>query len=370
MPDIPTRLDYYRLGRDYITGRNTKIDPAQVDIDGSNVNIFVGVASVLADKVTRQLAYRTAALLLDGATEEDLDRYVWDRYQLTRKGASAAIGAVRVFRTSTAAGAGTVPSGTVVAAPNGVEYVLTTSATFAGADTEVTARVRAVQAGKSTQVGKNAITSFRNAGDLFDPTLRINNDKPTAGGEDRELDPVFRDRVRAFWKAARRGTLGAIEFGALTVAGVVSAQASEILNPDGNPGRLVELYIADSSGVASDALADIVRAALLEYRAAGIQVQVFTSLPEIVDIELRLKFKANVDTLALTEIIRAGVVSFVNSLPVNGPLFISQLYATLQRYVENGLIVDETTVVAPTGDLIPSVGQTVRTTLTNVTVVP
>jgi hypothetical protein len=366
--DLPTRLDFYALARDYLTSRNTKIDPAQVDIEGSNVNIFAGVSSVLADKVTRQLAYRTAALFLDGAEEEDLDRWAWDRYQQLRKGASAAIGTATISRTSVAAGAGSVPSGTVVATDTGVEYVTTTTATFGASTTSVNARVRAVQAGKATQVGAMAIKRFRAAGDLFDPTLTITNQAATAGGEDRESDPVFKDRLRKFWKSARRGTLGAIEYGALSVAGVVSAEAFEVINPDDSPGRFVQLYIADSSGVASDALADLVRTSLLEFRAGGIQVQVFTSLPQIVDIQLRLRFQANVDTLTLAEIVRAGVVSFVNSIPVNGPLYISQLYTTLQRYVDDGLIVDENTVVAPVGDLIPSVGQTIRTTMTHTTV--
>jgi uncharacterized phage protein gp47/JayE len=203
---------------------------------------------------------------------------------------------------------------------------------------------------------------------LFDGTLTAINPEPTAGGEDAEDDDTFRDRIRDFWRTARRGILAAIEFGALTVPGVVSAQAIEALTNGNQPARVVNLYIADSTGVASDALAQQVDVALDEYRAAGIAVLISTSLPLLVDIQLRLSFRAGVDTLTITDNVRAAVVEFVNSLAVNGTLYAAQLYSVLQRYADDGLIPDENTIVSPTGDLVPAVGQTLRTTLANVTV--
>lgn len=369
MPDLPTRLDYFSIGREVVVQRSTKIDPAQVDIEGSDANLFVGIAAVLADQITKQLAFRTASLLLDGADDEDLDRYAFDRYNLTRKGASAARGAVRFTRTTTTAGAGTVPIGTKLRTDTGVEYVTTTAASFAINATFADANVRAVQAGKATQVGANAINRVAQPQLLWDATLQVSNPKTTAGGENAEDDETFRARVRDFWRTARRGILAAIEQGALTVEGVVSANATEALTGTGDPARVVFLYIADSSGVASDALAEEVRVALDDYRAAGIAVLISTSTPLIVDIQLRLAFLAGVDTRTLTDQIRAAVVEFVNSLAVNGPLYYGQLFSVLQRYVADGLVLDQGTIVAPTGDLLPPVGQTIRTTLANVTVV-
>lgn len=370
MPDLPTRLDLYALGRDYVTQRAQKIDPAQVDIEGSDVNIFVGVASVIGDQIIKQLGFRAAALTLDGADDEDLDRYALDRYQLPRKGASPALGTERIFRTSVAAGAGTVPIGTKMVSNTGFEYITTTTASLGAGDFTTSANVRAVEAGKATQVGANAITRFSTPGGLFDPSLQCINDAPTAGGEDAEDDETFRNRIRDFWRTARRGILAAIEFGALTVPGVVSAQAIEVLTEGAQPARLVTLFISDSTGVASDALAQQVQTALNDFRAAGIQVLISTSLPLIVDIQLRLTFRANVDTLTLTDDIRSAVVAFVNSLPVNGSLQVLQLGSVLQRFAEDGLIPNLGTLVSPTGDLIPATGQTIRTTTANVVVLP
>jgi uncharacterized phage protein gp47/JayE len=370
VPDLPTRLDLFSIGRAYVLERAAKIDPAQVDVEGSDVNIIVGVSSVIAAQLVNQLAYRTSALFLDGADGEDLDRFAYDRFSLTRKGASAALTSVQMTRATVAAGSGTIPIGTKVQSNTSVEYVTTTTATFGAADLISSADVRASQAGKATQVGANAIVRFSNPSGIFDPSIQVTNAEASAGGEDAEDDDTFRARVRDFWRTARRGILAAIEFGALTVPGIVSAQAIEALTPGGQPARVVNLFIADSSGVASAALAEQVRVALDDFRAGGIQVIISTSLPLLVQVTLRLRFRANVDTASLTDQVRDAIVAFVNSQPVNGTLYLAQLYSMLQRFSEDGLITDQGTIVAPTGDLVPATGQTIRTTPDRVTVVP
>lgn len=52
--DLPTRLDLYALGRDYVIQRATRIDPSQVDVQGSDVNVVVGSASYVAYQLVLQ----------------------------------------------------------------------------------------------------------------------------------------------------------------------------------------------------------------------------------------------------------------------------------------------------------------------------
>jgi len=366
--DFPTRLDLYSLARQYVLSRASKIDPAQVDVEGSDINLFTGIVSVLGYQVTLGLIQNINALLLDGAYDEDLDRYGIDRYQLPRKGAAAAVATVRIYRVSTAGGDGTIPTNTPLTTLNGIEYITTSAASLGALDLTTTAQVRAVQAGKVSQVGANYIRAFGTPGLLFDQTLQVNNDEPAAGGEDAEDDDDYRERIRDFWRTAQRGTLAAIEFGARVVPGVVSAMASEALTSDPRPARVVNLYIADSSGVASAALGATVQATLNEFRAAGISVVIANSIPQIVDVELHLTFAANTDTTVLTEVIRSNMTEFINSLGVGEVLYRAALFSVLQRFAGNGLIVSQNTVVAPTGDLAPAAGQTLRTRLENVTV--
>src|SRR5580698_4938756 len=60
--DIPSRSDLFSIGRSYVLDRATRIDPNQVDVQGSDVNVIVGSQSVVAYQLSKQLAYRTAAL--------------------------------------------------------------------------------------------------------------------------------------------------------------------------------------------------------------------------------------------------------------------------------------------------------------------
>ena len=59
----------------------------------------------------------------------------------------------------------------------------------------------------------------------------------------------------------------------------------------------------------------------------------------------------------------------INSLAVSAPLTLGALYSVLQRFVAQGLIVGQGTIVAPVGDVQPPVGRTIRATLDSVTLV-
>lgn len=368
MADLPTRLDLFAIGRAYLLSRARRIDPGEVDVLGSDANLFVGSSSVIASVAIRQLTYAIGRFLLATATDEDLDRLAFDRYGEARKGASPATGYVRLWRTTATAGAGSLPIGTKITSLSGADYVTTTVANFGPTDLVATSLVGvvAVQAGKVTQVGANYLRKFSTPGALFDSTIQVTNDKPTAGGEDREDDETFRSRLRNFWLSARRGTGPAIEYGALTVPGVVSAMAIEALEGV-NPARIVNLFISDSSGVASAQMVAAVQVALADYRAAGITVIVWPSTPSLVSVLLRLSFLSGVDTVALATNVVAAIVEYINSLPVNAALRVKELAAVLVRYKQDGLVITDDSIVAPAGDIIPLPGQTLRATLTTVT---
>lgn len=368
MADLLSRLDFYEIGRRYLVTRARKIDPSEVDVEGSDANLFVGSMSFVAHAVSRQLAERIGALLLDGANGEDLDRYAFDRYQLLRKGAAAAVGRVRFYRPTTTGGPGNLAAETPLRSLSGVDYITLTDASFGSATVQVYADVRAVNAGKEFQVGRNQLRLFAPSAVVFDSTVQLTNDDPTAGGEPGEQDDEFRERVRDFWNTARRGTLSAIEFGAKTVPGVASASASEALDGTSRPARVVRLYFSDSSGVSSLALANAIDQALVEYRAAGIAVVYVTSVPQVVLIQLRLTFLAGVDTSALTQNVRAALYEFVNSLPVNGDLSRQELLSVLQRFKSAGLVPSSGNIVAPAGDLVARPGTTFRATLDSIQV--
>jgi uncharacterized phage protein gp47/JayE len=366
--DNLTRLDYYEIGRQYVRSRAKRIDPAQIDIEGSDVNLMVGSTSFMTFAVQRQLGERMNALFLDGCEGEDLDRWGFDRYRLLRKGASPARTILNFARSSTGVGSGNVESGRKFITTTGIEYVTTQTALFSGTTVSASVYARAVQAGKDFQVGANAIRK-PSAGTLFDPSIIISNPTAAAGGEPRESDDVFRERIRDFWRAMSRGTLGAIEYGARTVPGIESAMALEVLD-NGMPARLVQLAVSDSSGVSSKALEASVDIELDEWRGAGVYVLLSGGIPQIIDrLTLHLTFTAGVDTSTLTLEVLNAVVDYVNSLGIGQPLYVANLRSVLARFQTSGLIPRQDTIVDPVGDIVPIQGRTLRIRPENVSFV-
>ena len=375
MPDAPSRIDYFEIGADDVLARSAlrppgqRIDPEQIFVPGSDVNLVIASASAMADEVTRQNVIRVNALFLDGARGPDLDRLVADRFSPTvvRKEATPAVGTVEFSRSSGAFPAGTVPRGTRVKTVDGIEYETLADATFALLQTgPVVAPVQAVDAGVAGNAAPLRVSLF--SFPPFDTNLQVSNPESLSGGDDQENDARLRERARSFFLAARRGTIAAIEFGALTVPGVRLATAIESLDDDGFPTGYVALYISDAQGGGNASLVAAVRGALLEYRAAGVVVDIFAAQPLFVPIQLRLRFAANVDTLAAFDQVRIAMVANVNTLAPSRTLERSLLFQVARSV--SGIIVLDDAIVSPAGDLVPDTDQVIRTRTDLITLVP
>lgn len=374
MPDLPTRADYVDIGADEVLQRSSvrpvgrRLSFEEVFTEGSDINIILASASAMSEEVTRQLSVRIGALFLDSATGEDLDRLVADRFSPTivRKSASPAVGTVDFFRVSGPLPGLAIAAGTRLLSTSGKTFETTALATLgAGSTGPVSAPVRALEAGLGGNVAAGTLTAFVTP---IDADLQVVNPAPMAGGDDTESDASLRARARDFYRTARRGTLAAIEFGARTVPGVRQATAVEELDVNGDQTGRVFVFIADANGQANAALAAAVVTALLEYRAAGIIVDVIGAVPLFVPIQYRLQFQAQVDSTQAFAQVRAATVSQVNALAPQATLQISLLYS-IARSVP-GVIVPEDAIVIPAGDLVPAAGQVIRTRDELVTSVP
>ena len=382
MPSVPSRLDLRSAGRAYLLAHNRRLDPAVVDVQGSDADILLGSAAEVGALLATQIAAQFGACLLETAEGDDLDRWARSEEQEFRKGAAPALVTVLARRPTAANGAGSIAVGTRLRARGGAEYRLTTQLTLGAADLSATAEASAVQAGKESQVGANQVVAFARPSDSFDPSVSVTNPEPAAGGEPREEDDVFRERLRRIRRGRGAGTAAAIEAGALSTPGVASAVATELYGPVyyelgsyrrlgvavPTPARAVALYVADSSGVANAALARAAQQNLSTRRAAGILVVVYAGLPTLVRVRLRLAFAAGVDTAALAELVRRAVVEYVNSLGVGRTLERGALLALLLRYRTSGLVTGDGSVVEPAGDVLPAPGQTIRVRFEDVTV--
>jgi uncharacterized phage protein gp47/JayE len=344
--------------------------------DGSEANIFVGVGSQMANEVTRQAELAFRALFVDTASSQELDRLAFDHYGILRKPASPATGQVTFSRSVGGLPAGSIPTGFRVQSKSGNVYQTTQPTSFALGETVNSAPVESLVAAKGQSALAGTVTVFGDA--PFDSNLSVTNADPIAGGADQEDDVAFRERVRRFWLVAERGTLAAIEFGAVTVAGVAKATAIETVEPDGSPARVVRLYISDQDGLSSPTMIAAVKAALKGdttsrdplkrgFRAAGINVLVLGGTPALQAVTWKLAFAAGVDELVSSGEIRAATVAYVNSLSPGETLYRSALLAIPRRFA--GVIVRDDALQLPIGDVVPGANQVLRTDDASVTFV-
>lgn len=371
MGDFPNRAQLFQIGANEIISRGearppgSRANPEEIFTEGSDINNGLAAASAMGEEAIRHLAIRIGALFLGTAENEDLDRIVSDRFStsVARLEASAAL--VDMSVTQVPGGPAQIfPVGELFETDTGIRYRSLIAATIpALSPGPVTIRSQAVDTGPAGNVDATLIKN------LVTPRVgvTVTNPERASGGDDRETNQRFRERARDFLRIARRGILSAIEFGARTVPGVRLATAIEEVDLAGDPTGRVSLFISDVTGSGNSALADLVRNALLEFRAAGIVVDVVGATPRFEAISFLLRFETGVDSTLAFDAVRLRTLAQVNRLPPQTALERSLLFAAA-RSVE-GVIVRDDAVAVPVGDVIPATGDIIRTTLDLITAV-
>jgi hypothetical protein len=177
-------------------------------------------------------------------------------------------------------------------------------------------------------------------------------------------------KVSAVWAAPP-----SIRSRALAVPGVRTAEVFEWLDTLGRPDGYVSLYITDAF---TEALANVqptpptyqaqsqtfttaVYAALDEWRAGGIYVNVQVAVVSLLSVRLSLTFAANVnyDLVALRA--RAAIVAAVNATPPGVLLTREMLLAPLRRI--NGLLVQGDEIISPAANIQAQYLMAIRTSL-------
>jgi hypothetical protein len=381
--DFATFQDLFRIARDEVLARSAKITRDAVEREGSDANVLVAAACAVGDEVIGQIVDVESGLFLDSAAGQALDRLVFDRYGIARKAAAPAVGLVTFSLPTPAVSAFAIPAGTVLQTSSGIQFITTTSsAVFGVGDTTLDVNVRSALAGASQQAGAATITNILTAISGAPVGLTVTNTNATAGADDAEPDDALRTRARQFFVNARRGTVGAIEAGALAVPGVRSATAFEALDTLGRPAKSVELVVTDAftsalvqAGVDPPAyqtqaqtLAENVFAGLVDSRAAGIYVAVTVAQVVLQPVRLALTFTAGADTNPVSAQAVAAIVNYVNALKPGAAFVAAAANAALQSVPNLVFTGDE--VISPPGNVQPGILQVLRTSTSLVTVIP
>ena len=360
MADFPKAADLFRIFRDEAVSRSRRLTVNAVDRDGTDSNIMGYGGAVVGEEVIAQLASVEEGFWLDAARNARLDKWAWDRYGMVRKPAAPAF--VTLSFTTTAANpvAFAIPPGTRCSTSDGHEFQTVVGAVFPLAGIgPINVLARSTLAGVDQNVGSGSITSIVSSITGQPTDLEVSNAEAASGGDNIEQDDEFKSRIRRFWVAARRGTKGAIETGALAVPGVVRAQAFEGLQSYGYPTRALSLVIADRF---TDALV-----------RTGLSVPTYDTKSQalaqvkLIPVVLRLRFQATVsNTDALALFARTLVAQHVNSLNPGATFDPAELEALLKSVSGLDIVGDE--VASPVGPIVPtSPYQVLRTSLSLVT---
>jgi uncharacterized phage protein gp47/JayE len=362
--DIPSHNDLFAKGRNEILIRNGDIRADQADRDGADVNILLHCGAAMSEEVVNEEVRGFNRLLVSQATGADLDRLAMDRYGLSRKAAAPAVGTVSISRPTATYGGTVVAADTRFATADGTEFATVTAASLGvGALGPVSIDVQAVVAGADGNVSAATIT--RVISTLADSSITVTNASRTTGGDEEETDDAFRQRIRKFYVEARRGTLQALEFGALSVPGVRQAVAAEVIDPSLSPARYAQVFIADKDGYASTPMLAAVEIALEEYRAAGIKVDVLGGAPYFQSVQIELAFPTGVNQSQIAADVRWAIVNSINGL-APGEVLLASAIITAARSVNNVIV---GRLLLPLGDVVPTSEQVIRTSYDRVDVV-
>lgn len=381
--DFPKASELFRTYRDTIVAKSTRVTMNAVDRDGSDVNLVGAGGAAMGEEIVASVADVEEGFWLDSTRGVKLDRLVWDRFQITRNPAASSFVYVHFSCTAANPLAFAIPAGTKVSTGDGVVFITVVTESFpVGSTGPIAVLARSSLAGPDQNVDENTITSITSQVANAAAGFVATNPAAATGGASRETDSQLRARARRFWTAARRGTKSAIELGALSVPGVITANAFEGLTGPAYPNRMVTLVVSDAftdalvkQGVTvptyalkSQAFGVQVGNGLDEYRACGIPVFVRVGQVALISVILRLRFSAtaasDIDTLTL--LARTSVVNLVNR-GGGGDVFDPAAVTALLKSIP-GLDVRGDEVVSPAGSVIPSSPyQLLRTSLALVT---
>ena len=355
MADYPRFNEMFEIALREMILRNPDLTEETIRTLGTDSNSIAAMMASVGEEVVRQCAVTATNRLMGTAENEELDRVIYDWFGLIRNDAASSMVAVKFTRSGSTAG--TLPAGFKVATADGVEFQLAIPLSFGTGDPNLTGTCRCSVTGIIGNVGVGAVNQMIDTAS-FDTTFTCTNLARSAGGGPRESDDEFKARARQFWLVAQRGTLGAIQVGALEVDGVGVAAAREVPIPDPNGtrpvGMWVSLTVADRSGYANALLEGLVSAEEDNWRAAGVYVEVLAAIVSITQITATFSFTPGSDTIAATERIRQAIVNYVNGLRIEESIRPDALWDIIRR--DSAVVKSSVAVSEPAGPISPAPG--------------
>ncbi len=363
----PSLDDLFELGRAEAALTRPELGVAEGDI--SEMAIMGG--ATMADHVAGYAAAEIKAMFLDGAEGQKLTDLVFDRTGILRNPATTPVGVIQVTKAFPGI-AYTIPAGSFVTTEpdaNGVKQRAYLDVDVVWNLDEVGVKDVActgASVGPEGNVGALGFVRFEN-GALTVAGFTVGNGERFAGGSPEESDPDLRARARDFYRTLRRGTLAALEFGAKVVPSCRRATAvAERSLITGKKTGLVFLYVADADGTSNDAMTAAVALEMINWTAAGDNVQVLAGAQLLLPISLTLTVRAGLAVDVIVANVKNLIVARLNRLKAGETCYRSQIKQAAMNVDPENIL--ECTVVSPAADVAPDANELIRTLTTIITV--
>lgn len=361
--------------------RNGRISPEEIDRRGSDINNIIASSAAMADACMGQLASVRAALYVGTARNDDLDRLITDRYpDLIRKQAAPSYGYATFSFSPAVVTTFSIPDSTVLSTADNVQFITVGATSVPHGTSTIRVPIRSVLAGSTQKAAIGKINSILGNITGAPSGMAVTNTAATFGGEDREEDADYAIRYTLHYLAARRATIGAIEQAVLAVPGIVKATVFENLDTSGRPIGYVQVVVADSyteqfvtltapPAAYMNQLANLatqINNVLLEWRAAGVGVEVRFASIVLQTIRVSLAYAAGADTAAVNAVVLAKLIQYTNNLRPGQTFSLNEARRLVGE--TSGVYYTGNEIVSPTGDVVPLPGQVLRTSTSFTTV--
>lgn len=355
----PSFDDLYDLGKAEALLRRPDLFLAPGDVS----DFLLAAAAAMADKNTQYSSALFKKTFLDGAEGDDLTELCSDHFNVNRSEATAAQVTLDFARPTDTAGAGVLAAGFTVstvedASGERQEYTIDAAVNFGAADLgPISVLATAVDAGRDANVAAGTIVNLVDS--PFDGSITVTNLAAAAGGNEEESDEQLRERVRQYPDTLRRGTLAALEFGALQVPSVRVATASE---SDG----IATVFVTDDSGGSTAQMVNDVVDELENWRCAGSVVSVVGGTLLSIDVTVELILVGGISVAEIQQDVIDAITGRMAKLAVGdgtstspGILRDEQIHQAVLGVDPDRIIGVEITLPA-SFPVVPAIGQIIR----------
>jgi len=310
------------------------LDPRIIDFNiGSVLNSILDAPAAEMEQIWNALTNAFTAAYVSTATGEDLDNKAAD-FGLVRREATYSTGYVTFGRSSSFNQDFTIPVGTIVqtistTTTSGTQFQTTADVILPANQLNVSSvPIQAVTAGSTGNIAANAISV------ISSPPAGIEtvaNPAVTAGGTDQESDADLRARIPLYLSSLARGTRDSLEAAALSVNGVASVSIFEDFYDDPITPGYVEVYVADSSGNATDAMIAAVQTQMDDYRAVAVTVMVKKPISLDMNVKCWITVEAGYSTSTVSANVATAITDFFSRLKLGDEVYRSELIAAISE---------------------------------------